>query len=143
MTCEKCGNNVSDTYMSTPRICKDCFSKLSPVEQERAKGASIPQSQTTHNVIRYPGETAISALKFFAWLDLIGGIVGAIWVWAEFGSTQVSSFYSSTTEANPMAIGIGAVVLLQGMFACALFLVIACIAESLIAIRKNKLLSIE
>jgi len=55
----------------------------------------------------------------------------------------VSSFYSSTAEANPLAIGIGIAVLLQGIFACALFLVIASIAESLIEIRKDKLLSAE
>jgi len=139
MICEKCGYNFSGSYMVTPTICRDCFSKLSPDEQDKAKVSPTPQAEATSSVTTYSGEGAITALKFFAWLDLIGGIVGAVWVWAQFGSTQVTSSYSSTTEANPVAIGIGVGVLLQGMFVCALFLVIASIAESLIAIRKKKL----
>jgi len=86
--------------------------------------------------VAVPGEGAISALKFFAWLDLIGGIIGSIWVWAELGTRRVPGYYS-LTETTPLGIVIGFAVLLQGMFVCALFLVIASIAESLIVIRKN------
>lgn len=32
MKCEKCGINVSDLYMATPTMCKDCFAKLSPAK---------------------------------------------------------------------------------------------------------------
>ncbi len=81
-----------------------------------------------------PGEGAISALKFFAWLDLIGSIIWAIWIWVEFGTTTLDY---SRTEMNSIGVGVGFAVLLQGMFACALFLVITSIAENLIAIRKN------
>ena len=70
--------------------------------------------------------TAISALRFFAWLDLITGIIFSIVIWAKF-----------STSETPVAIGIGIAVLLQGVFIWALFLVLSSIAQSLITIRDN------
>ena len=83
----------------------------------RLEAQQTPPQSTT-----IPGEGAINALKFFAWLDLIGSIIGALVIWA---------------NSNGIGVGVGIAVLAQGVFACALFLVIACIAENLIAIRKN------
>jgi hypothetical protein len=94
-------------------------------------------SSTISQPAPIPGEGAIAALKFFAWLDLIAGIIGAIWIWVQFGKTGDYSF----SPVNPVGVGVGFAVLFQGMFACALFLVIASIAESLIALRKNRLLT--
>jgi len=79
---------------------------------------------------------SIGFLKFFAWLDLCGGIIGAIWIWSAMGTTKVSG-YSTLTAANPYGIVFGFAVFFQGIFLCALFLVICSIAENLIEIRKN------
>ncbi|MCJ7651500.1 MAG: hypothetical protein MUP85_23075 [Candidatus Lokiarchaeota archaeon] len=62
---------------------------------------------------------SVSILKLFAWLDLIASFIFAIIIWSE------PTHYS---------IGFGIGVLLQGIFVCALFLVIAIIAENLIVI---------
>ncbi len=70
--------------------------------------------------------TAISALRFFAWLDLIAGIVFSIIIWSKY-----------STSETPLATGIGIAVLLQGIFVWALFLVLSSIAQSLITIRDN------
>lgn len=83
---------------------------------------------------------AITFLKVFAWLDLFGGIIGAIIIWSKFASKKISSdLYYQTTETitNPVAIGIGIAVLLQGIFTWAFFLVVAHIASNIITIREN------
>lgn len=82
----------------------------------------------------------ITLLKGFAWFDLIAGVIGAVIVWAKFSSQRVvMGLYSQTSETvvNPVAIGIGIAVLLQGIFTWALLRVVASIASNLIAIRKN------
>ena len=76
------------------------------------------------NSVQAKSTGAIDTLKFFAWLDLVAGIFGSIWIWNQFG-----------TSSSGIAIGVG--VLLQGVFAWAYFLVIASMAENLIEIRKN------
>jgi len=65
---------------------------------------------------------SVSILKLFAWFDLIASIIFAIII---------------LSESTPYRIGLGIGVLLQGIFVCALFLVIAIIAENLIAINYN------
>ena len=72
---------------------------------------------------------AIDALRFFAWLDLVGGIIGAIVVWV--------MIFNSSTDTNPVTIGLGIAILLQGVFLCVLFLVIAGASEDIAAIRKQ------
>jgi len=73
-----------------------------------------------------PGEGAISVLRFFAWFDLVFGIIASIIIW-------------NNTDNYSRGIGtfIGFGVLLQGIFICAFFLVIASMAENLFAIRRN------
>jgi hypothetical protein len=78
----------------------------------------------------------ISVLRIFAWLDLIGSIIASIFIWSKFGTRKMPGF-SYLTEADPLTIGLGFGILVQGVFACVLFLVIASMAENLIAIRKN------
>jgi len=89
----------------------------------------MPRSWEDEDDSRYPSgfdlqQTAITFLKVFAWLDLFGGIVGAIIIWKEFST-------------SPVAIGIGIAVVLQGIFTWAFFLVVAYIALNVIAIREN------
>jgi len=66
--------------------------------------------------------TSVSILKVFAWIDLIASFIFAIVIWI---------------EPTPYGIGFGVGVLLQGIFVCALFQVIAIIAENLISINHN------
>lgn len=82
---------------------------------------------------------AIIALRAFAWLDLAGGFLSAVIVWLTAGTREVVLFGDITrTEANPLGIGLGFVLLFQGVFLCALFLVIAGAAEDLAAIRSAR-----
>jgi len=80
---------------------------------------------------------SIIILKFFAWLDLFVSIVFSIVIWTEFSTDTSKAYYYTEKMANPYMIGLGIGVFLQGVFVCALFLVIAHIAESLIFIRHN------
>jgi hypothetical protein len=74
-------------------------------------------------------------LRIFAWVDLIASIIGAIWIWSQFGKSEV--VYSlGHFLTNPLGIAIGIAVLLQGIFSCAFFSVIASIGEKLIVIKE-------
>ena len=87
-----------------------------------------------------PGSRAIAHLKFFAWLDLIGSFILSIIILVELSQKEIvkGTYYTYTEKVtDPIMIAIAISVLLQGIFACALFLVIAYIAENLIIIRKN------
>lgn len=132
IVCPKCGRkNPQGTWHCDCGYDFDQANNDSSVERQRTLSNSSSSLR---------GEGAISVLRFFAWLDLAIGIIGAIAIWFIFGTTRTIGFYSSTAEANPLAIGIGIAILFQGMFLCAFFLVIASIAESLIIIRKDKML---
>ena len=77
-----------------------------------------------------PGEGAIDVLKALAWVGLVVSMIGGIWILATFG--RIGDY-----SKNPIGIGVGIAVLVEGVFSCALFLVIASIAQSLIAIRRR------
>ena len=81
--------------------------------------------------------SSIGVLRVFAWLDLLVSIIFSIVIWSEFSTEISKGYYTSEKVSNPYMIGLGIGVLLQGIFVCALFLVIAHIAESLIFIRHN------
>jgi hypothetical protein len=80
---------------------------------------------------------AIKALRIFAWINLIGGIFGAIIIWYTFGTVEHLLYSTSITESNPYTIFIGFVSLFEGALICAFCLVICLIAEYLLAIRDN------
>ncbi len=96
-----------------------------------------------NNYSKQESTGAIAVLEVFAWLDLFFGILGAIIIWANYGTQKIANtdyYYSSSRTievANPLWIGIGVAVLFQGVFLCAFFLVVASMAENLKAIRKN------
>ena len=81
--------------------------------------------------------TSIGVLRIFAWLNLLVSIIISVVIWSKFSTEIDRGYYTSERVANPYMVGLGIGVLLQGIFACALFLVIAHIAESLIFIRHN------
>jgi hypothetical protein len=69
-------------------------------------------------------ETSIAVLRFLAWIDLAAGAVGAMVLLAEFGNSLPGIIWSIAA-------------FIQGVFVCCYFLVIASIADNLIAIREN------
>jgi hypothetical protein len=69
---------------------------------------------------------AISALKFFAWLDLIAGVIFSIIILSKYAKSE-----------NLIAIGVGIAIILQGLFVWALFMALSSIAQNLISIREN------
>lgn len=94
---------------------KDSYVNWMPVKELFGnKNTSSQMINPTGN-----GSGAITVLKFFAWFDLVGGCIGAIVI------------------GDKMGLLISTVILFQGIFICALFLVLASIAENLIAIRQN------
>jgi hypothetical protein len=94
-----------------------------------------PTPSITPKSTNIQGEGAIGILKFLAWSDLIASICGAIWVWINYGKTDLGLW--GLTETNPIGIATGFVVLFQGIITCTVFLVIAAIDENVIAIRKK------
>lgn len=109
---------------------------IGPKPQDETEDATQYEDET-EETDDSSGQGPITALKVFAYVNLVGGIIiGAFVIWASVGSRSVlGSPYVS--EANPFGIVLGAVFLAEGIFGCALLLVIAGMAENLIAIRQN------
>jgi amino acid transporter len=86
------------------------------------------------NSSKTSSNTAAEWLRLFAWIDLIAGLVGAILIWANLSSKEITKggYYSYVEKVtDPLGVALGFVVLFQGMFLCALFLVVASIASNL------------
>ena len=136
MKCEVCGTKYSSKYyfLNSSTVCNECFKKQSPEKQAEF------QQQASENSSGEPGSGAIGVLRVFAWLDFFAGIIGGFWILSTFGSSKLIrglTYSYSETVTNPVGIAVGIAVILQGVFVCAFFLVVASIAENLIAIRKN------
>jgi hypothetical protein len=133
--CRKCKKNIRESHQYV--WCDACGEPISD-------DINIKRKRSTENVIEedpkansgQENQGPITALKVFAYINLIGGIVAAITIWASMGTTPVLGS-SYRTEANPFGIVLGFVFLAEGTFGCALLLVIAGMAEDLIAIRRN------
>jgi hypothetical protein len=115
--------------------CPECsgaeIAALAHGERPAGAGAAVPARAALPE-----RGGAIGALRVFAWLDLAGGLLGALAVWATIGTRQVDILGAyARTEPNPLGIILGVALLMQGIFLCALFLVIAGAAEDLAAIR--------
>ena len=112
--CPECRRENSDET----KLCA-CGYTLTELREHK-----INSQPASHKEEPIRGEEAISMLRIFAWLDFVVGIIGAIVVLNKFGSS-----------GEYILIGLASV--LQGVFCCAFFLVVASIAENLIAIRKK------
>ncbi len=121
------------------RTVEELLSSIEGVDSSIAKTLPISSSYERNNIPSEYRTEAISVLRFFAWLDLVFGIICSIVIWVNYGSTEVFNkyYYSTSNVANPIGIGLGIGVLMQGIFLCAFFLVVASMAENLSAIRKN------
>ena len=123
MKCPRCGNSVDLDYTSK---CPSCGLDV-VAAQDSHKGIKRDSSPVTGSTSHSTdfGSGAISVLIFFAWLDLIGGILIAVYVWVKFGLS------------DPINFAIALAFVAQGIFTWALFLVVASMAENLIGIRNN------
>jgi hypothetical protein len=81
-------------------------------------------------------ETAIKLLRTCAWSNLIGGVITALYLWANL-SERIKPGHSVITETNPIDIITGFVYLILGASVFAFFLSVCSITESLIRIREN------
>lgn len=144
MVCPKCGKKTVLDFSVCPSCGYDTTKAYEAAKAEHSSAIpALKESSPENTFVRSYGTGAIVTLKFFAWLDLVAGIIGAIWIWSTFGSQEVTfgskeiGVIYSQTVTNPVGVALGFVVLLQGIFVCAYFLVVASIAENLIEIRKN------
>jgi tetratricopeptide (TPR) repeat protein len=114
-------------------MSEDAIHKSTELQQ------NSPSVSATPRLSNIPGEDAVGVLRFFAWVDLITSIIGAIWVWVNFHEIDVppALFIAGYTESNPIGIATGFGVLFQGILVFTLFLTIAAICENTIAIRKK------
>lgn len=106
----------------------------------RPHDRSVPVPHTRRAVESPARDGPIGALRVFAWLDLVGGIVGAVLIWNAIGSIDVPSTLGVDVshQTNPVGILLSLGLLAQGVFLWALFLVIAGAAEDLAAMRRHQ-----
>jgi hypothetical protein len=97
--------------------------------------ANLPRP--AKRILQYSAAVSLTAVvRIFAWVDLIASIIGAIWIWSQFGKREV--VYSlGHLLTTPLGIAIGIAVLLQGVFSFAFFLIAASIGENLILIKEE------
>ncbi len=89
---------------------------------------------------RLPGFASVFALKIAAWFNLALCTIGAGYIFREFGVRLVveEGFLDYTEKVvNPFGITFSLAVFLTGIFGCILFLVIASMAENIMAIRQK------
>lgn len=120
MECSSCGSRNPESAS----FCVGCGTDLnaSPHELPEVEGCTSVASRPTAS---FPGEQALWVVKFVAWADLFGGIVIALVIWSNNAFNLSSGMFS------------GFAWLLQGVIVSAFLLVVASIAENLIAIRKE------
>ena len=136
MQCPKCGTKRVFDFEKCPSCGHNMYQSNKSNQTPSPPASGTTQVEAISQQSSPATTAAIQVLKFFAWLDLMAGIFGSVLIWASFGKTVIPGYFS-LTETNPVAIGLGFAVLFQGVFCCALFLVIAQIAENLIAIKTN------
>ncbi len=129
--CPKCG---CDNWNDVPS-CEKCDSSLTDVPVSVTPTTAFKPRLSSMNGKRK--HRAISTLRFFALLNLIGGIIGSIVVYIMLGSVVKYSAYDKFTETNPYGIILAVAWFIEGVFGCVFLLVICDMAENLIAIREN------
>jgi hypothetical protein len=85
-----------------------------------------------------PSSKLISALRTLALIDGTGGVIGALFIFSKLSNVEgFVGAYSARGETNPVGIVLAFGSLLQGITVYVLFMVIAQMAENLIAIRQS------
>ena len=93
------------------------------------------------NVTKGIDQLAIKVLRAYAWVNLIFCSAASLLILREYGVTFVSEedllFNYTEKVVNPFAVSVSLFSLLFGVFGWAFCLVIAHIAENIIAIKKS------
>lgn len=137
LVCPKCGFDLNANINEQIKSISASNDEKSKISFEKSAGISDQRPRTFD---QDDGSGAISILKLFGLLDLFAGIIGAIIIWSSYATKKINSgeYYRYTETVNdPIAIGFGVAVLIQGIFVYVLFKVIASIAENVIVICKN------
>jgi hypothetical protein len=133
---------IARKFVSSPEKCYHCDEPLADdirisLEREYRPGRGDVKANDDRPAsllpVRAKGQDAIDTLRFFAWANLVGGIIIAIYVWATMGTVGDRGH----SEGNPFGVVLGLAFFIEGVFGCAFLLVVCTIAENLIAIRKN------
>ena len=114
VVCKKCGDDITSSQQKMLEgnyYCLGCYSdEIVNSNQDNVK-------ETNNNPIPYQNKY-VGALETFAVLELIGSIITSIYIWANYATIEVSYgiYYTFTkTEVNPIGIGLGIGVLVQGI----------------------------
>ncbi len=86
------------------------------------------------------GAKSVAALKIAAWVNLVVCTISSIYIFRELGVRLVAEEgYLDYADkiVNPFGITFSLALFLQGIFGCIFFLVVASMAENLMAIRKK------
>lgn len=137
LTCWYCGNTIKNPnnifkidIEETHEVQywhKKCAEEQGMTEVNSGDENSI-DDKDSYSGIGISENTAIQCLGFFAWVDLIAGIIVAIVIWSTMSTDSLGN-------TNTFGIILGFVSLISGIFGWALFLVICSIANSLISIK--------
>ena len=139
MRCGKCGAENAESANS----CSKCGALLSLwAGNEKPLWVESKKPTKATGISPWGMETSIIALRIIAWLNLVGGIIGAIIVWATMSTKEVvvDRIYGTNlmeTRVDPAGIGVGFGVLFGSIFWTVLMLVVCSIADNLARIRKN------
>lgn len=82
---------------------------------------------------KHSSDNMIYLLRGFAGMLIFAGVVGSIVIGANYGTVEVVTgtyYQTTTTEANPLAIGLAIAVAFQGVVTGVFLLVFAQLAES-------------
>lgn len=84
-----------------------------------------------------PKTSAIGILKFFAYANLIIGIIGALCSWIFYSTVHIPTMYGEVTKTNTIGVILVFIFLIEGLFGWALFYVIVNIADNVHELRKQ------
>lgn len=125
-TCQ-CGQKIFANHIDPH--CNNCFNSLpegitSLLTIREATRPVAPASPVIDD-----GETGKTQfLKILAWLNLIGSLIVALYIWIQMGTVESSGRFS-VEKTNPVAVFFIIVTLAEGVIGCVFLLVVAETAE--------------
>lgn len=84
----------------------------------QASAANLANTSNATSVTDLP---IAVALRVLAWIEIVAGLLGGIWLWNTIGYVA-NQDYSSIRNPSPVGIGISLAVILQGIIVGTLFL---------------------
>lgn len=132
--CQKCGDDITTSkknMIDGHCYCLGCYS-------DEVINSNQNNVKETHNSPSLYQNKYAGTLGAFAIIELISSIVLAIYIWAKYGTIEITSgyFYSFTeTEINPLGIGLGFGILIQGIVIYVILSALKVMAEDIADIK--------